>query len=646
VLAALILITVFVLVTGVLPLAAAALPLLQARAATEAARAELDAVAPDAALPHLERAEARFRLGRVLLRNPVTLGARLVPGLSQNVQTAGALAAAGELTAGAARRVTGELEALGGPAALMPRDEAVPIEPVAALAPVLRAAADDLAEAEELAGGAPVIALAPQLADARLELLGELEAARPPVEAAAGLAEVLPGFLGAQEPRRYLLAASNPAELRGSGGLIGSHTVLEIEDGRLAFGEFEPTPDVEPVSPLELEPPNADYAARYDRFGSAGFFLNINMTPDFPSAGLAAVRLYEHVYGERLDGVILADPHIFAALLQAGGPLEVPGGRTLAADDVVAYVASEAYEDFDSNEERKRVLGAVAAGAVQRLLVAGTDGDPAAMVRALARAAGDGHLLVYAADPAVQHAFEAAGLAGALPAGTEGDVLSVALNNTSNNKVDFWLERAVRYDVRLEPDGAAHGEVEVDLRNGAPTDGYSSHVLGPNADGLEAGDARPLLSLFCGAGCETRGLRVDGVEHDAVVEEELGLPVHTVQERLPSGGTLTVAAERELAAGWLAHSHDEAGWYRLTLDPQTGIRPAEVALSITIPEGFEAVRATPGLAVDGRTVSFVGPVNGPQVYDVHFARPARERLRAAVERFWQRPALSFGSDRD
>ena len=41
----------------------------------------------------------------------------------------------------------------------------------------------------------------------------------------------LPSFLGADGPRRYLFGASNPAELRGTGGLIGAYAILTMDRG-------------------------------------------------------------------------------------------------------------------------------------------------------------------------------------------------------------------------------------------------------------------------------------------------------------------------------------------------------------------------------------------------------------------------------
>src|SRR4029453_7651376 len=83
--------------------------------------------------------------------------------------------------------------------------------------------------------------------------------------------------------------------------------------------------------------------------------------------------------------------------------------RTLEASTVVSYLANEAYGQFGSAAERKRVLGAAVLSVLRRFLE-GT--DPAASFRARADAGAGGHLIVHSTDPEVQAALEAAGVAG------------------------------------------------------------------------------------------------------------------------------------------------------------------------------------------------------------------------------------------
>ena len=71
----------------------------------------------------------------------------------------------------------------------------------------------------------------------------------------------------------------------------------------------------------------------------------------------------------RLDGVILADPFAEAALLEATGPVQLPGYDVeIDADNVVAFTTNEAYSLLTDSVQRKEVLGDVARAAFERFV--------------------------------------------------------------------------------------------------------------------------------------------------------------------------------------------------------------------------------------------------------------------------------------
>ena len=55
--------------------------------------------------------------------------------------------------------------------------------------------------------------------------------ARRDASLATELLRVVPGLLGGDETRRYLVVFITPAELRGAGGFVGSYAELEAVDG-------------------------------------------------------------------------------------------------------------------------------------------------------------------------------------------------------------------------------------------------------------------------------------------------------------------------------------------------------------------------------------------------------------------------------
>ena len=246
---------------------------------------------------------------------------------------------------------------------------------------------------------APTSLLLGPVGPARREAQAELGELSETIHTASLLLQGFPRFLGAEEPQRYFFGAQNPAELRGTGGLIGAYSILEIDDGRFHFSPFVPIHDLA-SPPLEsIPPPNEDYAENYDQFRRGGrFWTSINVMPDFPSVARAILSSYDAATGESLDGVILADPFAEAALLEAAGPVRLPGYDVeIDADNVVAFTTNEAYSLFTDSVRRKRLLGDVARAAFERFVdqPSADQGD----LRELLEAAGGRHIQVFSEDP-------------------------------------------------------------------------------------------------------------------------------------------------------------------------------------------------------------------------------------------------------
>ena len=64
------------------------------------------------------------------------------------------------------------------------------------------------------------------------QLRDQLRELRSSLRDAGEVAQVLPPLLGGSGPRRYLVVVENPAEARGTGGLIGAYGVLTADRGR------------------------------------------------------------------------------------------------------------------------------------------------------------------------------------------------------------------------------------------------------------------------------------------------------------------------------------------------------------------------------------------------------------------------------
>src|SRR5439155_6350339 len=89
-----------------------------------------------------------------------------------------------------------------------------------------------------VAAGAPTQLVAGPVAQAERLATEQLLRTRHELAAAGLLLEGLPHFLGANGPREYFVGAANPAELRGSAGLIGAYSILTIDAGSFHLAPF------------------------------------------------------------------------------------------------------------------------------------------------------------------------------------------------------------------------------------------------------------------------------------------------------------------------------------------------------------------------------------------------------------------------
>ena len=140
---------------------------------------------------------------------------------------------------------------------------------------------------------APRTLLLGPVASARRDAEAELTELRDKVHAASLLLQGLPAFLGADGAPEVLRGSQNPAELRGTGGLIGAYSILTIDEGHFRFEPFEPIQSL-PTPVGEVPAPNDDYATNYEPFrGGDRFWTAINVMPDFPSVAQAILSSYE-----------------------------------------------------------------------------------------------------------------------------------------------------------------------------------------------------------------------------------------------------------------------------------------------------------------------------------------------------------------
>ncbi len=546
----------------------------------------------DQASAHAETASAE------LARGPVRLLGR-VPLLGRDVRVAQAVATTAVETARVTRQVVTALE---------------PIEDRPPTGPTLRRASTALLALHGVLerGHGRVRQTKPLVASrsAREEFLGvAASGSRTAFQAGQGL-KIAARLYGPPGSGRWFLAFQNPAELRGTGGLIGEYGILESSPQgprmtRVAsYGELDARVRTGVSLPEEV-------AQRYDRYPVGAAFWAVNIPPDMPTVGRTITQLYQQVTGTRVDGVIAIDPLAVAEILRVGGPITAAGTR-LDSGNIAQETLVQAYARFaHDNQARRRYLQEVAR---QSLVAFGRamSTRPAELMKGLATAARGRHVQLYSTDPVGQRALLDLGIAGSAAAPDDGGdyVMPVGVN-TGSNKMDAFLRRNLRYQVRLQADGSAKTFASVTLHNTGPAPGLPRYVVGPYDSRFRAGENSQLQTLYVAGGYGFVSASIDGRPVGAEAVGELG--------GLALSQAVTVPARRAVTLAYSLVRSDAVEVidrgrlrYRLLLRPQATIWPDLVRVSVAPPPGWRFGALPAGFRMDGPAAVWSGPLDREQ----------------------------------
>lgn len=440
----------------------------------------------------LAEADHHFDQARSRLRNPLVAPLRIVPVVGRHIRSADRIVAT---AAGATEVATVGVADL---RALTEQPLSTGPERVAALEELADLMARTHEALADLDPGTPNALIAP-VSEAVVELTEERDDARADLQRAEAATRALVDVL--RGPTPYLLLGSNNGEMRAGAGMYLSATTLEFSDGAFTLGDIQPTQQL--VLPSGTVRADGDLATNWPWLDPGRDFRNLALSADFPQSAALAARMWQHVPGGRqVGGVIAVDVDALRGLIRVVGPVEVDGVE-YTADTVRGQLLREQYDRYDDDrEERRDRLGEVARAVFARF--ESGDWELASMATALTDAVQGRHLMVWSTDEAAQDAWAGVGADGHL---TDSSV-SVSLLNRGANKLDSYVDTHLDVAAERQASGSTLLRLTYEITNGAP-DGGPTYVIGPNIDGMVAGEYRGIVVANLPAG--STDVAIDGV---------------------------------------------------------------------------------------------------------------------------------------
>uniref|UniRef100_UPI003B3B1C94 DUF4012 domain-containing protein n=1 Tax=Brevibacterium sediminis TaxID=1857024 RepID=UPI003B3B1C94 len=343
---------------------------------------------------------------------------------------------------------------------LTPQDGRVDVAELDRASDVVDRAAAAVTEARSTIDSIDESALIEQVASGVQQLDEALAKIEPVVEPAQKTLAVLPGILGADGPRNYLVLVQNNAESRGTGGNPASLVMITADDGRIEISQQASSTDFNNGRPnpiVELD--EATVALYGDKVGR--YMQDVTTTPDFAESARIMGAFWAEQFGTPVDGTLSIDPVALSYLMKATGPVTLPDGEVLDTDNVVPTLLNGVYQRFNTgylpiDNARQDAFFAVAAGAVFDSITSVS--NPRALVDQVAQAVQEGRILYSPTVAEEAEIIAGSRMTGELPL-DNSDITMIGsyVNDITAGKLDYYLDTAVSVssDVCTADQGAA-----------------------------------------------------------------------------------------------------------------------------------------------------------------------------------------------
>jgi hypothetical protein len=455
------------------------------------------------------------------------------------------------------------------PANLRPSKGRIAIKPLVEVAPGVVAADQEMQRQADRVAAIRVEDLNSELAKPVGLMQTKLAEAASLSSKASYAVRLLPTMLGADGKRTYLVLFQNNAEIRATGGIPGAFATMTANRGRISLGTQGSASDIgrleRPVLPL-TEEERALYGEKM-----ALFPQNANFTPDFPRTAELVRAMWSKAGGEAVDGVMSIDPVALSHLLEGVGPVPLPAGERLTAENTVPLLLQDVYRRMPDPARQDEFFAAAARSVFGEVVTGG--GDPAKLLAGLSRSASEGRIYVWSAEEAEQTLLAETALGGGLTRDPEASspFVGVFLNDGTGAKMQYYLDHRVDVTPKAcNSEGRQELEVRVTLESRAPKNAAQlpPYVVGMARDlGVRPGSMRVNVHTYAPRGGWIASSAYDGEERPLNELEHAG---HAVGSR-----TVEIAPgqSRELTYT-LMSGRDQIGGVDLRVTP--GVRGSGV----------------------------------------------------------------------
>ncbi len=269
-------------------------------------------------------------------------------------------------------------------------------------------------------------------------------------------------WLSSDRPRRIIVLFQNPAEIRPTGGFVGSYAEVIIKNGAISDVSIHDINEVDRTLPTLVTPP-APLQALVGNWRTA----DANWFVDFPDSASRIIQFMEasDFYRTRditFDGVIALNASVISDLLALTGPVSLSDTSAGIDSKNFLFRVQESVQVAQANKQEspKGILTALAPVLFEKIKHL----DRAELVRLLAASVSRRDIQIYFVDYHLQKFFDtllATGRQFQIPSGFNGEYLSIVSSNIGGQKSDLFVKQHISSHIRINLDGTMTNSIGV-----------------------------------------------------------------------------------------------------------------------------------------------------------------------------------------
>jgi hypothetical protein len=272
------------------------------------------------------------------------------------------------------------------------------------------------------------------------------------------IAQVLGTVFGGSESRKYLVVFQNTAELRATGGFMGSLAEVTIENGKLQdirvpdqgiyATQGQLTKFVAAPEPLQL------LKARWE-------LQDTNWFPEFPMSARKVLEFYEASGAPSFDGVIAVNSNVLPDIVALFEPISMPAyNKEISSENVLFEMQKAVEQEYDKEQNTPKAFVGDLLDELRLRLENVDQQKLLEMAQILATDLENKNIQVYFTRNEEQASASQLGFTGELRK-TSGDYFFPVSTNIGGGKTDTIIDQQFVVDINIQADGTVMHNVSL-----------------------------------------------------------------------------------------------------------------------------------------------------------------------------------------